>query len=322
MSRAARRGEGARGLQHHLDAARVHYRWDNSLPPALEIEPGDSVVFEVRRGDEGLFDWDSTAADVLRWKFKGHPLSGPVFVKGAQPGDALEIEILALEPGEQGFTMIAPGFGLLPDVFPGPYLKIWDLRDGSTARFAPGIEVPIEPFCGVMGVAPAEPGEHTTMPPRRVGGNMDVKHLTVGTTLSLPVEVEGALFSVGDAHAAQGDGEVCVTAIETSMTATLCFAVRADLRLPGPQFRTAGPLTRRTNTGGWYATTGIGPDLMAACREATLAMIAYLGRARDLAPADAYALCSVAMDLKISEVVDAPNWVVSAFLPLSIFQAE
>jgi acetamidase/formamidase len=307
-------------MLHRLGDEQLHYRWDNGLNPLLEIESGDTVAFQVRIGDEGLFTWDSTSADVLRWEFKGHPLTGPVYVRGARPGDALEIEILALQPGEMGFTLIAPGLGLLPDDFPEPYLKIWDLRNGSTARFRPGIEVPIEPFCGVMGVAPAEPGEHPTMPPRRVGGNLDIKHLIVGTTLYLPIEVDGALFSVGDAHAAQGDGEVCVTAIETSMAATLRFTVRPGLHLAGPQFRTAGPLAQSTNTGGWYATTGIGPDLMEASKQATREMIAYLGRTHDLAPADAYALCSVAMDLKISEVVDSPNWVVSAFLPLSIFR--
>jgi acetamidase/formamidase len=309
-------------MLHRLGDKRLHYRWDNGLNPLLEIESGDTVAFQVRIGDEGLFTWDSTSADVLRWEFKGHPLTGPVYVRGARPGDALEIEILDLQPGEMGFTLIAPGLGLLPDDFPDPYLKIWDLRTGSTARFRPGIEVPLEPFCGVMGVAPAEPGEHPTMPPRRVGGNLDIKHLIVGTTLYLPIEVDGALFSLGDAHAAQGDGEVCVTAIETSMAATLRFAVRPDLPLAGPQFRTAGPLVQRTNTGGWYATTGIGPDLMEASRQATREMIAYLARTHELAPAEAYALCSVAMDLKISEIVDAPNWVVSAFLPLSIFRDE
>jgi acetamidase/formamidase len=308
-------------MQHDVGDERLHYAWDNSLEPVLEVESGDTVTFQVRIGDEGFFAWDSTAADVPGWTFKGHPLTGPVYVKSARPGDALEIEIVRLQPGDMGFTLIAPGLGLLPDDFPEPCLKIWDLRNGNTARFAPGIEVPIEPFCGVMGVAPSEPGTHPTMPPRRVGGNMDIKHLTAGTTLFLPVEVEGALFSIGDAHAAQGDGEVCVTAIETSMIATLRFTVRPGLQLGGPQFRTVGPLIQRTNTAGWYATTGIGPDLMEAAQQATREMIAYLVRTFALTRDEAYMLSSVAMDLKISEIVDAPNWVVSACIPLSIFRA-
>jgi acetamidase/formamidase len=139
-------------------------------------------------------------------------------------------------------------------------------------------------------------------------------------TLYLPVEVEGALFSVGDGHAAQGDGEVCGTAIETPMHATVRLTVRKDLSIPAPQFQTAGPLARRTNTGPYYATDGIGPDLMAAARDAVRAMIDHLGRAYTLSPAEAYMLCSVAVDLKLCEVVDAPNWVVGAFLPLGIFQ--
>ena len=172
---------------------------------------------------------------------------------------------------------------------------------------------------GVMGVALTEPGEHLTAPPRRVGGNMDIKQLTAGSTLYLPIEVDGALFSTGDGHAAQGDGEVCITAIETTMTATLRFTLRPDLRLAGPQFRTSRPIAQSTNTAGWYATAGIAPDLMEATKQATREMIAHLGREYDLAPREAYVLCSVAMDLKISEVVDAPNWVVSGFMPLSIF---
>ena len=148
---------------------------------------------------------------------------------------------------------------------------------------------------------------------------MDIKQLTAGSTVWLPIEVEGGLFSVGDGHAAQGDGEVCVTAIECGLTSVLRFSLRTDLHLETPELRTSGPLTPRTNTAGWHATTGIAPDLMEAARAATRAMIAYLGREHGLSREDAYILCSVAVDLKISEVVDAPNWIVSAFLPLSIF---
>jgi acetamidase/formamidase len=318
-SDAIKRGDE---VLHRLGDERVHYRWDNSLEPLLEIESGDTVVFQTRDAADGFYTWDSTHADILRRAYTGHPLTGPVRIKGAQPGDSLEIEILDLKPGEIGRTSLPPGKGLLAEDFPEPFLKIWDLRNGSTARFRDGIEIPFEPFHGVMGVAPAEPGEHLTSPPRRVGGNLDVKQLTAGSVLYLPIEVEGALFSVGDGHAAQGDGEVCSSAIETSMTTTLRFTLRPDLHLVTPQFRTAGPLSPRTNTAGWYATTGVGPDLMAATKQATREMIAHLGRTYDLSPAEACVLCSVAMDLKISEIVDAPNWVVSAFIPLSIFRSE
>lgn len=309
-------------MEHHLGDEQVHYFWDNSLEPRLEIDSGDTVVFKSRGRGDNFYDWGSTHADAVRRSAtsKGSPLTGPVRVRGARPGDALQIEILELVPDDLGYTAIQPGKGLLPEDFPETYLKIWDLRNGSTAELQPGIEVPLEPFLGRMGLAPAEPGAFHTTPPRRTGGNMDIKQLTVGTTLWLPIEVEGALFSCGDAHGAQGDGEVCVSAIETGMTARLRFTVRPDLQLNGPQFQTAGPLIRRTNTAGWYATTGIAPDLMVCAKEAVREMIRYLGRAYGLSREDAFILCSVALDLKISEVVDPPNWVVSAFIPLSIFK--
>jgi acetamidase/formamidase len=181
------------------------------------------------------------------------------------------------------------------------------------------VRVPLEPFLGVMGVALAEPGEHSTIPPRASGGNMDIKQLTAGTTLYLPVFVDGALFSAGDGHAAQGDGEVCITAIETTMTATLRFSIERDRALGGPEFETTRPLSPRTNAGHHYVTTGIAPDLMDASKDAIRAMIQHLVKVRSLTREEAYVLSSVAVDLKISEVVDAPNWVVSAFLPLAIF---
>ncbi len=305
---------------HHLDWDVVHYCWDNSIPPRLDIDSGDTVVFHCRDAGDCWYTWSSTAEDVMRRVFKGHALTGPVLVKGARPGDVLQVEVLELAPGELGFTQFRPDRGLLPEDFPEPYLKIWDLRNGQFAEFKPGIRIPLEPFLGVMGVALDEPGEHPTAPPRRSGGNMDVKQLTAGSTLFLPVCVDGALFSTGDGHAAQGDGEVCITAIETQMTATLRFTVRRDFRLEEPEFQTGGPIAARTNVGPHYATTGIAPDLMEATKKAVRAMIGYLVRARGLSREEAYALSSVAVDLKISEVVDAPNWVVSAFLPLSIFE--
>lgn len=149
---------------------------------------------------------------------------------------------------------------------------------------------------------------------------MDTRHLTRGVTLYLPVEVEGALFSVGDGHAAQGDGEVCGTAIETPMRATVRLSVRKDLRVEEPQFVTAGPLAARTNTGRSYVTDGIGSDIREAARQAVRHMIAHLERAYGLTRTEAYMLCSVAVDLKLCEVVDMPNYVVGAFLPLSIFE--
>jgi len=304
---------------HQLSKDQVHYAWDNSLPPLLEIESGDEVTFQTRDAGDGYYGPDSTAEDVSRRVFRGHPLTGPVYVRGARPGDILEIEIREVRPGPFGWTQIIPGRGLLPDDFIEPYLQKWDLAGGDRAVLRPGIEIPLEPFCGVLGVALEEPGEHSTMPPRQTGGNMDIKQLTAGATLYLPIEVEGALFSVGDAHGAQGDGEVCLTAIETTATATLRFRVHDNFRIAEPQFRTAGPLSPRTNVGPHYATTAFGPDLMESSRDAVRYMIEHLGRTRGLSREEAFVLCSVAANLHISEVVDAPHWIVTAFLPEVVF---
>ena len=188
-------------------------------------------------------------------------------------------------------------------------------------HFVKGIEVPLDPFPGVIGVAPAEPGEHGTLPPRSVGGNMDIKHLTAGSTLYLPAAVDGGLFSVGDCHAAQGDGEVCVTGIEAPMAVTARFTVRSDRSIDQPQFETAGPFTPSGADEPMYGTAGISDDLMEATKLAVRHMIDHLAAERGLTRGEAYILCSAAVDLKINEVVDAPNWTVSAYLPEGLFPA-
>jgi acetamidase/formamidase len=208
--------------------------------------------------------------------------------------------------------------GLLPEDFEDPGLHVWDL-EGDVGHFVDGIEVPLDPFPGVIGVAPSEAGEHDTLPPRASGGNMDVKHMTAGSTVYLPVEVEDALFSVGDCHAAQGDGEVCVTGIEAPMFVTARFDVRSDMDIEQPQFETRGPFTPTGRDEPMYGTTGISDDLMEATKKAVRHMIDHLHEERGLTRGEAYLLCSAAVDLKISEVVDAPNWTVSAYLPESIF---
>lgn len=307
-------------IDHELDSSQIHRAWDRSIEPQLTIESGQVVRFQTIGVGDGWLSPDSTADALVGRTFKGHPLTGPVAIRGAQPGDALQIDILDFKTEPWGYTYFNIGHGLLPDDFDKPYLKAWDLTDGRLAWLRQDIAVPIEPFHGVMGLALAEAGEHSTMPPRRVGGNMDIKQLTAGSTVWLPIEAADGLFSAGDGHAAQGDGEVCVTAIETGLTSILRFTLRPDLHIETPELRTTGPITQATNTAGWHATTGIAPDLMEATRSATRNMIAYLGREHGLTREEAYVLCSVAVDLKISEVVDAPNWIVSAFLPLSVFR--
>jgi acetamidase/formamidase len=308
------------GREHVMPADRVHYRWDNSLRPVLEIEPGDVVIYDLREVSDGQISPTATARDLSRLDMsRVYPLAGPIAVKGARPGDALEIEMLELTAGRWGWSGINPGFGLLPEEAKEPYLHIWDLSSRTATELRPGIHVPIDPFCGTIGVAPETTGSHPVMPPGRFGGNMDIRHLTQGATLYLPVWVDGALFSCGDPHAAQGDGEVCVSAIEAPMRARLRFGLRKGLPIPGPQFSVPGPLTPKCDRRGYYATTGIGPDLMEATRDATRAMLDHLVHYYRLSRQEAYILCSVAVDLKISEVVDAPNWIVSAYLPLQMF---
>jgi acetamidase/formamidase len=307
---------------HRLDATQVHHEWNNAIPARLEIAPGDTVVFDTRDASDLYYTATSTSADVAsKPPFRGHPLTGPVRIHGARRGDVLVVEIIDVKPRAAfGWTHIVPGRGLLPAAdFGKPFLQVWDLTDGVHARAGRSIAVPMDPFPGVMGVALDEPGGHSTMPPRKNGGNMDIKQLAAGTTLYLPVWVDGALFSVGDGHAAQGDGEVCVTAVEMSAQVTLRFDLQQGRGLREPQLRTRGPIGARTNVGPHFATTAHGPDLHAGAQQAIRYMIEHLVTERGLSREEAYALASVAVDLKISEIVDAPNWIVSAFLPESIF---
>lgn len=298
---------------------RHHFGWNNANEPALRIAPGDTVSFEVVDASGGQLGRSSTTADVAALDFaRVNPVTGPVYVEGAAPGDALLVEILDFETSGWGWTAIIPGFGLLAEDFPRPFLHISQYGAGGV-EFAPGIRLPVRPFPGTIGVAPAAPGLHSVVPPREVGGNMDIRDLTRGARLWLPVQCPGALFSVGDTHAAQGDGEVCGTAIESPMTIRLRFDLIRQARLRRPQFALDAAPTRHVDERGYQATTGIAPDLMTAAKDAVRDMIDYLGREHRLAPDLAYALCSVAADLRISEVVDAPNWVVSAYLPKSIF---
>jgi acetamidase/formamidase len=306
---------------HQVRPDAYHLAWDHSLEPAAEIEPGAEVGFAVRDASDQQLGPDSTSADVAALDFaRVNPVAGPVFVKGARPGDALEVEILEFDARDWGWTAIIPGFGLLADEFSEPWLRISKVDpDRRAVVFSDSVTLPYEPFPGTIGVAPPEPGAHSIVPPRRWGGNMDIKHLRAGTTLLLPVGVEGALFSVGDTHAAMGDAEVCGTAVETAMDITLRISLRRNLDLPAPQYRVPAGDLARTQQSAYHVCTGVAPDLMEATRAATRALIGHLVDVRGLDRQEAYALCSVAADLRIHEVVDAPNWMVGAFIPDDIF---
>ncbi|GGJ69132.1 acetamidase/formamidase family protein [Deinococcus aquiradiocola] len=297
-----------------------HFGWDNSLTPQRHVAPGDTLAFDIQDASGGQLTAHSTAADVATFDFsRTNPVNGPVYVDGAEPGDALVIEVLDFQESDWGWTGIIPGFGLLAQEFKDPWLHI-SRYDRAAVQFTPDITLPTRPFTGTIGVAPAEPGLHSVVPPRRVGGNLDIRDLTRGAKLYLPVEVPGALFSVGDTHVCQGDGEVCGTAVETAMTAQLRFSVQKGANFSGPRFEVPAAAMPAVDARGYYATTGHGPDLYAASQDAIRAMIDHLGREYRLDPQLAYALCSVAVDLKISEIVDAPNWLVSAYLPRGIFR--
>ena len=305
---------------HTVHEHQHHHAWDRDLAPALTVEDGASVEFDTTDASGGQLQPTSTAADLAQVDFdRVNPVSGPVHVLGARPGDVLEVEVLELGMTGWGWTALIPGFGLLADQFPEAWLKHWALEPGAaTAPFADGIDVPVAPFPGTIGLAPPTPGPHATLPPHPWGGNLDTKHLTAGTKLYLPVGVEGARFSVGDTHAAQGDGEVCGTAIESRMRIALRFRVRRDLSLRFPAFETFGDAPGDRATAGSFVTTGVGPDLMGAARDAVSGMIDHLTATTRLDAVEAYALCSVAADLRVHEVVDAPNWVVGAWLPHGI----
>ena len=291
----------SKGRLHHLADAH-HFRFDNALVPALRIEPGDTVVFECLEAYGGGLTPDSTVERLRELPFDAvHCLTGPVFVEGAAPGDVLEVEILEFEHDSWAWTGVFAGVGVLAEEFGDTWgLNIWHVGDDGRAEFRPGIRVPVEPFCGVMGVALAEPGEHLTMPPRQVGGNIDTRHLIPGARLYLPVEVPGALFSVGDGHLAQGDGEVCGTALETNLTVSLRFRLHQDRSIRAPQFETRGPTTDRYSGMGYYSTTAPAQDIDDAVRQAVHDMVGWLGDRHGLSALDAYFLCSAVGDLRIS----------------------
>lgn len=307
--------------EHYLDDSVVHAFWDNSYPARLEIESGDTVIFECREAVDGQVTPESGHEALADLDFSRiHPLTGPVLIKGAGPGDTLEVEILKMEHKGWGWNGHLPGFGLLADDFPEPYLQHWRLEgDSCFFRDSDKVGVPFEPFCGVMGVAPEEDGRFDTIPPRANGGNIDIRGLTIGSRLLLPVRVEGALFSTADCHSAQGDGEVTGTGIETPMTVTLRFNLRKDLSLKELQFTTPSPLTK-ADSEGYYCTTAHGEDLYVNAQNAVRYMIDWVSENYGLPRSQAYCLCSAAADLKISEIVDAPNWIVSCYMPLSVFK--
>ena len=299
----------------HLTRSQTHTSWDRSIAPVAEIDPGTEVSIEIANASGGQLDQGSTAADLATLDFaRVNPVTGPLAVRGCEPGDAVVVSILDIELDEWGWTANIPGFGLLSDQFPDAHLRLSTIaRD--RVELLPGIALPVQPMIGTIGFAPAEPGPHSMVPPHAHGGNMDIRHVAIGSTLLLPAAVESALLSVGDTHAAMGDGEVCGTGVETSSVVRLRIDLDKGRHLPTPQIVTSGATYPNSPC---LATTGIGPDLHQAAVDATSYLIDEVVRRTGLDPIDAYLLASVAGDLQISEIVDLPNVVVTMHLPLAV----
>lgn len=310
---------GSHSHPHHtIHRHHHHHGWDNSLKPVLTVAPGDVIDLETIDSSGGQITPDWTVADMGKLDFaKVNPTTGPIHIDGAEPGDAVKVTLVSYRPSGWGWTANIPGFGLLADQFKEPALHIWkyDAQSLAPAMFGSLASVPLKPFAGTIGLAPAEKGLHSVVPPRRMGGNMDIRDMAAGTELYLPVEVKGALFSLGDTHAAQGDGEVCGTAIESPMDVTVKLELVKGANLAFPRFRTPGPVTRHLDAKGYDVTTGIGADLMEGAKAAVSGMVDLLTQRHKISAVDAYMLCSVCGDLRISEIVDMPNWVVSFYFP-------
>ena len=306
--------EGPPEPSHFLGAENTHARWSAAVPPVLTVPSGAVVEVRTKEASDGQITPATTTADLAGLDFGLiHPLTGPVYVEGARPGDVLAVTLHEIEIEGWGWASIIPGFGFLADEFAEPWLRGFDMAPGvASVRFAEGVTLPLAPFAGVMGVAPATDSMLVTIPPRANGGNMDNRHMTAGTTVYFPVQVEGALFSIGDAHAAQGDGEVSGTAIEAPMRIVYGVEVLANTRgMVEPQYETED----------YYAVTGFAPTIDEAARKATRYMIDYLTAEHGLSREEAYVLCSLAGDLKITETVDVPHMLVSMHMPKSIFAA-
>ncbi len=362
-----------RGKRLHEEPEKGHNRWHPDVSPVLEVDPGEEVLLETRDAVDGQLGPDAGSEDIAGFdRSVVHPLTGPVYVRGAQPGDLLEIEFVDIRPQPRAYTVVQPGAGFIGDQVDAPLLVQWQI-EGSWARSEqiPGFRLPGAPFMGVSGVAPsreelerwsqaeadyAAGGGRAflpqaegatpagggvasqglrTMPPRGNGGNFDVKQLTKGATLMLPVSVEGALFSSGDAHFTQGDGEVCLTAAEMGATVVVRFKlrkgegerVRRTIRFRHDDYfedpRWAVPRRFIAAMGMPITEDGVndGENLNLATRNALIGLMAIIGE-RGFSKEQAYAICSVAADLRISQAVDIPNFVVSAFLSEELFEED
>lgn len=315
-------------MTHHIikaTANTVHLGgFSHELEPVLMIESGDTVDVETYTG---YYIYDKAPPEFLTPEFVDicqnlpperkiaggpHLLTGPIYVRGAEPGDILEVKLEAIKPSlPVGFNAIRTGWGALPHQFTQPALRFIPLDlENNVAEFPvnSGIKIPLRPFFGILGVATPET-QRSSIPPGCYGGNIDNRELQAGSRVFLPIFVPGALFSIGDGHAAQGDGEVNVTAIETSMNGRIQLTIRKDLQLTAPIAETATDII----------TMGFGETLDAALEQALNNMIDFLVRLTNISPEDAYVLCSLAVNFRITQVVNIPQKGVHGMLPKSVF---
>ncbi len=287
-----------------LSADQVHNKFSSAIPPVARVKSGAIIDVYTQEASAGQIHCGDGPEVLKDLKFEPiHPLTGPVYIEGAVPGDVLKVKLIQIDLVDCGWNSILPGFGFLADKFKEPYLKTYEMSKGdSHINFNDKIKVPLRPFPGVMGVAPETAEMLSTIPPRKNGGNMDDPHMVEGTTIYFPVFVEGALFSIGDAHATQGMGEVCGTAIEAPMHIIYQVEViKGGRTIPEPEYESDD----------YYAVTAIGTTIDEAARKAVEYMVDYLVAEHQLSRNEAYALCSLAGDLKIAEVVDVPNMLVA-----------
>jgi acetamidase/formamidase len=297
--------------EHSLSADPTHSLWNRALEPRLRIVPGDVVHLQCLDSSGAQVRPGMTVAEFLQIdRGRIHALTGPIFIEGAEPGDVLQINVLEVAHRGWGWSSVIAGLGFLRQRFVAPYLFHWQLEGLVSRSLTPAV-VSLRPFCGVMGVAPAEDGEFRTRPPGVFGGNMDVRELSAGSTLYLPVLNSGALFSAGDAHAAQGDGEVCINGIECPADVSLQFHLHKHRSLAGPMVESAGVDAAKE----YWIVVESGTDAIAAARAATSRMIDLLVDRWTFSEVHAYLLCSVAMHLRLSQVVNEPMFTVSAALP-------
>ncbi len=306
-------------VAHTIHAHHHHFGWCRENIPVIHAAPGDTIALECMDASGGQITSNSRAVDLLSYDLgRGNPVTGPVYVDGAEPGDVISLEMLGIEQSGVGWTSIMPNFGLLDDQFPNPALKLWKYEpDEARVAFSDVAQVWLKPFCGTIGAAPAAPGVHSVIPPYPTGGNLDLRDMGAGAKIFLPVEVPGGLISLGDMHAAQGDGEVCGSAIESAMNVVVKVGLEKGMNLSSPRLIGTGrPTGRQVRE---RITSGISENLLVASRNAVQQMIDWLCQAEKICPEDAYMLCSICGDLRISEIVNRPRHVVTFAMSLDVF---